>query len=444
MGERLCHALDLGLLANQGCFSSYLDVVHPCFPLLPGNKDRMTNLLSQCPAQLRDAFVEAFNAAMQSFPSFTGPYASGDLLMATRLIMDWEANSLPRSYVMNLVRLQTLTLIAITVDNQGPASVTEEYGGPAKESILGFAVGLAYRMRLHVSLAELDVEGGVDLESNECIAQRCWWVLVMLDRWNAISTARPISVLNESVVLLPKLGAMVGDNVFQLARLSAIMSGFSLAAWSAPKSMTGSPVLSYMMHVSMELFRDFISPQCTPQEFPTLHLAYWHCRLLAYLFQMHTKPSDLMWVCKESASILLDHPLLITPLTHHFFCLTTLALLELRKVDSMRDEASLFLKDLLHRSSAPSAWDAVIRDRITVQMKPSAAQGSTEAAASQGTLLHLADIATAAELNAAEAGKEAEPATAPTVDEHGSTSMDAKSLILRGYLNIMAEERPGR
>ena len=157
---------------------------------------------------------------------------------------------------------------------------------------------------------------------------------------------------------------------------------------------------------------------------------------------MHTKPSDLMWVCKESAGILLDHPLLITPLTHHFFCLTTLALLELGKVDSTRDEASLLLKDLLNRSSAPSAWDAVIRDRIAGRMKPSTAQGSTEAAASQGTLQHLADIATAAELNAAEADKDAEPAPAPTIDEHGSTSMDAKSLILSGYLNAMAESRP--
>ena len=67
MGECLRHTLD-GELTNESCFSSYLDVVHPSFPLLPGNKDRMTNLLSQCPSQLRDAFVEAFNAAMQSFP----------------------------------------------------------------------------------------------------------------------------------------------------------------------------------------------------------------------------------------------------------------------------------------------------------------------------------------------------------------------------------------
>lgn len=437
MGECFCHALDRGF-ANKG-FSSYLDVVHPCFPLLPDNKDRMTNLLSQCPSQLRDAFVEAFNAAMQSFPSFTGPYASGDLAAATRLIMEWEANSQPRSYVMNLVRLQTLTLIAIAVDNQGPASLTEEHVGPAKETILGFAVGLAYRMRLHASLGELDVERGIDLESNECIAQRCWWVLVMLDRWHAISTARPLLVLNESVVLLPRLGTMVGDNVYQLARLSTIMSGFSLAAWSAPKSVTGQPVLSYMMHVSMELFRDFIPPQCTPQEFPTLHLAYWHCRLLAYLFQVHAKPTDLMWVCKESASILLDQPLLITPLTHHFFCLTTLTLLELRKVDSTRDEASLFLKDLLNRSSAPSSWDAVIRDRIAGYTKPTAAQGSMEAAASQGTLQHLADIATAAELNTAEVDKDTEPTTAPTVDGHDSASMDAQSLIFGGYLNAMAK-----
>ena len=135
-----------------------------------------------------------------------------------RLITEWESDSSPRTSVMNLVHLQTLILTAIATDNYGPSSLKGEHGGASKPSVLGRAVGLAYSMRLHVPSLNTDSEIESDLDSDENVATRAWWTLIMLDRWNAISTSSPLFIPNDSVVILPSLRALLGEGVFHLAR----------------------------------------------------------------------------------------------------------------------------------------------------------------------------------------------------------------------------------
>lgn len=203
---------------DDGAFTGYVNVVHQCYPLLAVNKARVEDRLLQCPPLLREAFVEALYGTMQSFVSVPGLYTNGDIGSASRLITEWESDSSPRTPVMNLVHLQTLIFTAIATDNHGPLALKGEHGGASKASVLGRAVGLAYSMRLHLPRPDISSDGESDLESDENVATRAWWTLIMLDRWNAISTSSPLFIPNDSVVIFPSLNRLLGEGVYHLAR----------------------------------------------------------------------------------------------------------------------------------------------------------------------------------------------------------------------------------
>ncbi|KAI0379006.1 hypothetical protein F5Y04DRAFT_138774 [Hypomontagnella monticulosa] len=430
---------------DDGAFSGYLNVVHPCFPLLAPTKARVEEQLIHCPSLLRDAFIEALYGTMQSFVSIPGLYTNVDIGSVTRMITEWESDPSPRSPVTNLVHLQTLILTAIGTDNYGPPSLKGEHGGPSKASLLGRAVGLAYSMRLHVSTLEATGDIQAEPDSNENIAIRAWWTLIMLDRWNAIATASPLFIPNDSVVILPSLNSILGENGYHLARLSNILGHFAPVSLAPPKVLSpesgAAPILSSFFNLSMELFREVLPQNVTPSTHPIIHMVYWHCRLLAYLFQTTTKSSDVLWPCKETATLLLTNTQLLSPLNHHFFCLTTLSLIELAKVENTRDEATTLLRQLLESNLAPSTWDAVIRDRISDHIRPSTAQ-----AAANQSLQHLADLATATEVDGSKPEKNADSAPATlslrTSDNYSDVGFDPRALTRTGYLNVLAEVHP--
>ncbi|KAI2468180.1 hypothetical protein F4781DRAFT_277785 [Annulohypoxylon bovei var. microspora] len=422
---------------DEAAFSAYLNVVHPCFPLLAASKARAEGQLAQCPTILRDAFVEALYLSMQSFVSVPGLYTTADIGSVTRMIAEWESDPTPRTAVMNLVHLQTLILTALMTDNYDIPSLKGEHGGPSKASILGRAVGLAYTMRLHVSGLETTLDGQLESDSSENIAIRAWWTLIMLDRWNAISTASPLFIPNDSVVILPNLNSVLGENVYHLARLSNILGHFAPVSLAPPMVLSpdsgAAPILSSFFNLSMELFREILPQSVSPTSHPILHMVYWHCRLLAYLFQTNAKSSDILWPCKEAVALLLTNTQLLSPLNHHFFCLTTLSLIELTRVENMRDEATSLLKQLLDANLAPSTWDGNIRNRISDHLRPSTAQ-----AAANQSLQHLADLATATEMDTTKIERNPEPTSLRTSDNYSDVGFDPRTLTRNGYLNVLA------
>lgn len=432
----LNHAAPPKELINDA-FGVYLSVVHPCFPFLAETKERVEAQLSQCPSLLQDAFVEAFYGTMQSCVSAPGLYTTGDIGSATRIVAEWESDSSPRSTLSNLVHLQTLILMAIATDNYGPPSLKGEHGGPSKASILGRAVGLAYSMRLHTACLRIGSPGQQTGDSDENIATRTWWSLVMLDRWNAVSTASPLFIPNDSVVVLPGLVSVLGDNVYHLARLSNILGHFAPVSLAPPRALspdTGAvPILNSFFNLAIELFREVLPANITHSTHPILILVYWHSRLLAYLFQTNALSEDVIWACKETVGLLLNNTVLLSPLNHHFFCLTTLSLLELARLDKTREEVMPLLKDLLERNLAPSTWDGIIRDRITERLRPSTAQSTADQ-----TLQHLAELATASGAEAVKPENDTEPVVARTSTTYGDLGFDPRPILQTGYLNVLA------
>lgn len=193
----------------------------------------MDSYLTHCSTSLRDAFIEALNATMQSFAV---PGAEGDANTASRLLADWEAETGQHSTVSDLIRLQCLILLIIFTDNQGPNSVKGQHGGPPKASLLGRAAGLAYAMSLPQESSTLD--DLADLESESCIRIRAWWTLVILDRWNAIGTATPLIISNDTVIPSAHLKGIVGEANYRfVCRCScSVMVSYSMLSANIPSA----------------------------------------------------------------------------------------------------------------------------------------------------------------------------------------------------------------
>ena len=115
----------------------------------------------------------------------------------------------------NLVYLQTMLLMAIEADNRGPISKCQT--GLSQSVWLGSAVGLAYSMKLHVYKSP-DKQTENDADSEDKLARRVWWCLVMMDKWHASSTSSPLLIPDGTVILSSEDQALLGDQLYHLAR----------------------------------------------------------------------------------------------------------------------------------------------------------------------------------------------------------------------------------
>ena len=198
--------------------SSYIDCIHHTFPVLARTKARVQSMLAQCPVALQNAFTNAFLAMVRSFMDAPPGQDDAESLLASHFLSRWEMERHPRSRMTDLVHLQTLIMMVIEADYHGVAAVKGLLPGPPKSSTLGRAAGVGYSMRLHLVEPSPKPDLTGDQDSDENIALRAWWSLVVLDRWTSIGTASPLLISTDSVVILPGLRHIVGDAVYRLIR----------------------------------------------------------------------------------------------------------------------------------------------------------------------------------------------------------------------------------
>merc|ERR1712225_157642 len=89
--------------------------------------------------------------------------------------------------------------------------------GRSRSVWLGGAVGVSYSMKLHLH-KPFDKLTENDPDTDEKLGRRLWWSLVIMDRWHASSTAGPSLIPDSSVVVYPEDQALLGDDLYQLAR----------------------------------------------------------------------------------------------------------------------------------------------------------------------------------------------------------------------------------
>lgn len=199
------------------CFS-YYKAIHPTYPILPNSKARLNARLATCPSVLKDAFYESLYAAAQSFSASNAPAAEyrGAKKAAKILALQLDGST-TSTFSTNMVYLQTLLLMAIEADRRGP--LPEGQTGATQSVWLGAAVGLAYSMKLHVH-KPVDKQSESDSDSEDKLERRIWWSLVVMDRWHAAGTSSPLLIPDGSVIVYPEDQALLGDNLYHLARES--------------------------------------------------------------------------------------------------------------------------------------------------------------------------------------------------------------------------------
>lgn len=102
--------------------------------------------------------------------------------------------------------------MAVEADNRPPNS-----SGPSKEAILGRAVSGAMARKLHQSRPRQPLPGGIP-DAGDDAKLRIWWVLVVLDRWHAVSTGSHCLIPKRHMNTSPGLRRLLGERFYYLLR----------------------------------------------------------------------------------------------------------------------------------------------------------------------------------------------------------------------------------
>lgn len=372
--------------------NSYLANIQPLFPVFPSNVTRMQLLLSQCPLSLSIAFSVAL--------ATVGQGSTGDVKHADALLHEWESEDASHSRASEIVHAQTLMLFIIDADWRSLTTLP---------FLLARAVALANSMKLW----KLAPAESADPDSDDQLCLKIWWSIIMMDRWHAAGTGKPVLIPDSSVVARAGLQANLGEVCFHLIRESRAPLGAVQRQQSTDPAVTGlSKLLNRIAYVIstlqpgattadhgmatvlgdyIENYREDLPAHVDAAAYPLVHLAYWHCRLLVTLLTPGATAAETLWPTRELATLLSASAQLRSPLVHHFVSLVVLSLSKLVKTDSSREEATQLIKEVAERPPG-GHWDRA-QDRLAELLRPAS---SVEATASQG-LQHLADLATAHE-----------------------------------------------
>lgn len=367
---------------DEAVIEDYYRIIHQTFPLLPNSKHRLRQRLGECPASLREAFLAALDCLMRTFPTTALPpndrYPQALKRTAELLAQYPFDNPSSHTNATNLVYLQTLILMALESDNHGPATIRGQ-AGPSRAEWLGRAAGVAGQLEINVVRTSSSSVMEGDRDSEERLARRVWWVLFILDRWHASSTADLLKLPENSVVLLPEDQILLGESTYHLARLSFIIGHLAaiLTTTKTPStdvmapSNPASSLLGLTLAGEIDRFRE--SVESVWGSLNLVHLSYHHCHLLIKRLNPTTEPSELVGHAVKVATVLNSRLTPVTPLNHHFGALAAMTLCELSDVPKTRVEAAKGLEQMaeclgegrgLAGRLESEGWDGAVRDLV--------------------------------------------------------------------------------
>lgn len=379
---------------DDSVIDEYYRLIHQTFPILPSSKHRLRQRLAQCPATLREAFLAAIDCLIRTFPtSALGPnsnYAQAVKRAAELLARYPFDNPSSHTPATNLIYLQTLLLMALECDNHGPATIRGE-AGPSRAEWLGRAAGVAGHLEINVNRPASQSVFEGDRDSEENVARRVWWVLFVLDRWHASSTADLLKLPENSVVLLPEDQILLGESTYHLARLSFIIGHLAaiLTTTKTPStdvmapSNPASSLLGLTLAGEIDRFRE--SVESVWGSLNLVHLSYHHCHLLIKRLNPTTEAVELVEHAVKVATVLNSRMTPVTPLNHHFGALAAITLCELCDVPKTRAEALQGLDQLVQAlgegrglagKRESEGWDGAVRELVTKKRERMAGQSA--------------------------------------------------------------------
>lgn len=148
------------------------------------------------------------------------------------------------------------------------------------------------------------------------------------------------------------------------AELSEIVGCFDLAVPGDEWGLQGNRVLNRLTRMILRRTWEEVSPRLPEDQYPLVHLTYWHARLLAELIMPQRRIMAVPQACDNIFRLLADNPQLESPLRHHFLSLASLTLTELAKEEVTREEA-----DILSDRYMQALGIGAIRDKIAEVMQ---------------------------------------------------------------------------
>ncbi|KAI9894387.1 MAG: Glucose-responsive transcription factor [Vezdaea aestivalis] len=436
---------------------SYNSIIRPIFPLLPDSKDRLEAILAPLHHSLRQAFLHALYAAVNSCLPLATPSDTPHSTRASLLINSYQCEVSGQSSRMAiLIHLQTLLFLSMETGSHGPPN-SKGRVGPTPAVWLGNAFGLSHALRLHDSRAN----PVLDSDDEDNLARRTFLCLVNLDRWHAAGMACPPFSLEGDVAVYPEDEPLLGAAVYQFTRLSSDLSTLTTLLRS---SLPTPPLASMFTTSLLNRLSESVSTLTPPS--PFLSLAHQHLLLLATRYKPAIEPQALLIVASSMFARLRDDALPLSPLHHHFIALVGWTLAEVYDAqvggpgDAEAKKACLDLRDALDRriTSASEAspvaaaavnagWDRAIRDilpsgDVTPSANPAAPPGGLEQLAQLAVRQNVSTSTGSSTTPSAPAGSSSDStATAVTVAAAplpASNKWDPTRVTRQGYLNAFA------
>lgn len=399
---------------------------------------------------MRNALLDALYCAVRVHPASTvrsKPSVTAKTVSESVSAIQGDDKSV-KTFPTNLLLLQIFILLTIEADTRGPARMLGLAGTP-KSQWLGQAVGLAYNLRLH-TVPMKDTFDTEDSDRDEKLCRRAWFVLVILDKWNLMSTSSPPMIKETYISLEHGDRELLGDGAYWLVKISLALGHIAEAAVAPSDLVPASayPFICKAVRSELDTLMEHVREKWDGGD--RLDAAFYHVRLLMYQMMDGRNVSchnEILETALKILQILDSRTRPTTPLDHHFYALAIFELLKLLEIHEIRDAAWNAVTQLLDSMSSKRAgredgraWEKALVDLVARRREALATRGLDTARGSiRGSLSlqHLAELAVGERSPNADTPSPTS-SSAPTLPQDAELhSMDLIKLRNHGYLGSL-------
>ncbi|MCJ1436004.1 Glucose-responsive transcription factor [Xylographa pallens] len=408
------HKMPMFPAGREQLLIQYYNVVHSTFPLLPNNSINLRKLLVQSPVLLRDAFFGAMlMVALRSSASFS-PVDDHDHVAAKEallvLISPEQTHFGTRNDLESLLYLQTCVLMIIGSDMSGPAN-SLPVDMPARAVWSGLAVAAAQHLKL-LSRVTHSVHS-YDPDAEYSLGRRAFWILVVMDRYYAISTGTQPQFQTTNMHLSDR--GVVGASMFNLAkqtRILAFMGNTPVQEMSV--SENNAPVGDVFQAIFLSILNDAeidMETQALIASMPFHDAVFQYNALLVARYvcnPMRLQYLDILGAALKLTQALLKPEYPRNPLTHHFVGLAVRTLIDLTGMPGSKAQAinglnnvrlAIEEKHILGSVNGSRQWESIMLDAVKSGLR------ATAEPMDRANLQHLADAAVGGNDAGGEAGQ---------------------------------------
>jgi hypothetical protein len=202
------------------------------------------------------------------------------------------------SSLRNLLHMQILLLLSLNADKRAFAapqmdtphnmtiSPSKEHGYTSR--FVGTMIGAAWGCANELKLSEINgmvrkrthdqlespSESMNDIDGEENLSRRAWWILVILDRWRSASTSSMPLISDDKIYLKESDRQVLGEATFHLVRVSCVLGHVAEVPSSSSDVSLNLPQLARFLNGELDRVRE-TAERALSQD-ALLNIAYWY------------------------------------------------------------------------------------------------------------------------------------------------------------------------